>query len=49
VQGFQEYIPFQHELFDGALHASTTHHHLDPQRLLQRERSELERMGKLVS
>jgi uncharacterized protein YbaR (Trm112 family) len=47
VQGMGEYLPFRHELFDGALYASTIYHQLDPQRSLRRVHSILKPTGKL--
>jgi uncharacterized protein YbaR (Trm112 family) len=47
VQGMGEYLPFLHEVFDGALYASTIYHQLDPHRSLERVRSVLKPTGKL--
>jgi uncharacterized protein YbaR (Trm112 family) len=47
VQGMGEYIPFQAEIFDGALYASTIYHQLDPQRSLRRVHNILKPKGKL--
>ena len=47
VQGLGEYLPFLHQVADGALYASTIYHMLDPQRSLMRVHSVLKPTGKL--
>lgn len=47
AQGLGEYIPFLHDVFDGALYAGTIFHLLDPRRSLRRVHDVLKPKGKL--